>query len=458
MNIKKNDILTLDITDMNNLGAGIAHTNDGVTVFVTGAVAGDKVSAKVIKVAKTYLVARLEDIIKPSDKREPHPACKAPASCGGCCYRNLKYKHELEIKRDYVKSVFRKAGLSDVQVEETLGTGQTEGYRNKAQYPVRKTKDGMRAGFFAAKTHDLIPADRCMLQPEIFSDIVAFTLEFATKFGITAYDEQTGKGVLRHIYIRQGKESGEIMLCLVINSQKLAHGAEFAKAVMSEFPRIASCMVNINTKNTNVILGDKFECIGGRDYIVDKLCGLEFMISAGSFYQVNHDAAELLYGLAATRASLTGREIIADLYCGTGTIGLSMAHMAKMLVGIEIVPEAVECAKKNAQRNNVTNSYFFCGDASDARGLLAGAKETLGEFTPDVVIIDPPRKGTTTELMDYLSNIGVNRIVYISCAPDTLARDCAYFRNLGYHIGSVTPVDLFPGTGHVECVVLITKI
>lgn len=457
MSIKKNNLLTLDITDMNNLGVGIAHTNDGITVFVTGAVVGDKVSAKVIKVAKTYLVARLEEMIEPSDKRDPAPACHAPASCGGCCYRNLKYEHELIIKRDYVKSVFRKAGLCDVEIEETLSTGQTTGYRNKAQYPVRKTKDGMRAGFFAAKTHDLIPADRCMLQPEIFSDIVAFTLEWATKDGITAYDEETGRGILRHIYIREGKESGEIMLCLVINADKLAHGKNFAETVMSEFPRIVSCMVNINKKNTNVILGDRFECIGGRDYIVDRLCGLEFIISAGSFYQVNHDAAELLYTLAAERACLTGKEILADLYCGTGTIGLSMAHRARMLVGVEIVSEAVECAKKNAKRNNITNSHFFCGDASDARGLLANARETLGEFTPDVVVIDPPRKGTTTQLMDYLSDIDVGKIVYISCGPDTLARDCAYFRALGYSIGKVTPVDLFPGTGHVEAVVLLSR-
>jgi len=226
---------------------------------------------------------------------------------------------------------------------------------------------------------------------------------------------------------------------------------------MAAFTEITSVMLNVNKKNTNVILGDKFECIGGRDYIVDRLCGLEFMISAGSFYQVNHDAAELLYGLAAERAGMTGNEILADLYCGAGTIGLSMAEKAKMLVGIEIVPEAVECAKKNAEINGVENAYFFCGDASDTGGLLANAKKTLGDFTPDVVVIDPPRKGTTPELMDYLSDIGINKIVYISCGPDTLARDCAYFKKLGYEIGVVTPVDLFPGTGHVESVVCLTR-
>lgn len=457
MNIKKNDILTLDVTDMNNLGAGIAHTCDGVTVFITGAVTGDRVSAKIIKVTKTYLVARLEQIITPSEYRNEHPECHAPASCGGCCYRNLKYSHELEIKRDYVKSVFRKAGLPDVEVEDTRTTGQTVGYRNKAQYPIRQTKNGMKAGFFASKTHDLIPADRCMLQPEIFSEIVAFTLDFAQSNGITAYDEETGKGILRHIYIREGKETGQIMLCLVINADKLSKSESFAKATAGKFPRITSVMLNFNKKNTNVILSDNFECIGGRDFIVDRLCGLDFQISAGSFYQVNHDAAELLYGLAAERAGLTGNEILADLYCGAGTIGLSMASKTKMLVGIEIVPEAVECAKKNAEINGVGNAHFFCGDASDTGGLLANAKKTLGNFTPDVVVIDPPRKGTTPELMDYLSEIGVNKIVYVSCGPDTLARDCAYFKSLGYDIGKVTPVDLFPGTGHVESVVCLTR-
>lgn len=457
MNIKKNDILTLDITDMNNLGAGIAHTNDGMTVFITGAVVGDRVQGKVIKVTKNYLVARLEQIIQPSDKRDSAPLCDAPASCGGCCYRNLKYQHELEIKRDYVKSVFRKAGLADVVVENTCSTGQTSGYRNKAQYPVRQTKNGIKAGFFAAKTHTLIPADKCMLQPEIFSEIVAFVLDFAEQNHISAYDEETCKGILRHIYIREGKETGEIMLCLVINADNLPKAQLFAKEAMEKFPSIVSVMLNVNKKNTNVILGDKFECIGGRDYIVDKLCGLEFQISAGSFYQVNHDAAELLYGLAAERAGLTGNEILADLYCGAGTIGLSMAKQTKMLVGIEIVPEAVECAKKNAEINGITNAHFFCGDASDTGGLLAKAKATLGDFTPDVVVIDPPRKGTTVELMDYLSNIGANKIVYVSCGPDTLARDCAYFRKLGYEIGKVTPVDLFPGTGHVESVVCLTR-
>lgn len=457
MDFKKNDILTLKVTDMNNLGAGIAHTDGGVAVFVTGGVIGDEVRAKIIKVAKSYLVARIEEILVPSESRVAEAFCDAPTSCGGCVYRNLKYSCELQIKREYVKSVFRKVGLSDVIINPTVTTGDIRGYRNKAQYPVQNSKDGLRAGFFASKTHNVISARKCSLQPDIFTEIVSFTLDFFNARGVLAYDEASGNGVLRHIYLREGKETGEVMLCLVINADKLKHSEEFAGSLLEKFPRVASIMLNINKKNTNVVLGEKFICIGGRDYIIDRLCGLSFKISAGSFYQVNHDAAQLLYNIAKERASLVGNEIIADLYCGTGTIGLTMAKNAKMLVGIEIVPEAIECAKENAELNGICNAHFFCGDASDTGGLFARAEKTLGKFTPDVVIIDPPRKGTTVELMDYLANTGVTKVVYISCGPDTLARDCAYFKRLGYEVGDVTPVDLFPRTGHVECVVKIEK-
>ena len=247
------------------------------------------------------------------------------------------------------------------------------------------------------------------------------------------------------------------MVCLVINADKLSQGEKFAREVQEKFPQVSSVMLNINKKNTNVILGDDFVCIGGNDYIIDELCGLNFKISAGSFYQVNRDGAEMLYGLAKERAALTGKETVADLYCGAGTIGLSMAKDAARIVGVEIVDEAVECAKENAKLNGVENAYFFCGDASDTRGLLATAKDTLGDFCPDVVIIDPPRKGTTEELVNYLDSLGVRKIVYVSCGPDTLARDCAWFAAKGYSIGEVTPVDLFPGTGHVESVVCLER-
>ena len=462
MNIKKNDIIELEITDLNNLGCGVGRTEDGITVFVKGAVTGDRVLAKIIKVASSFLVGRLEKILVSSENRMDGQGlrqkdCTAPNSCGGCIYRNIKYEHELELKRDYVKNAFRKAGLPDVAVLDTAHTERVTGYRNKGQYPVREVGGRIKAGFFASKTHDLIPCDNCLLQPEIFGEIVAFVVGFAEKNKIRAYDEEKGKGLLRHIYLRIAEKTGQIMVCLVINGDKMPYVERFAEELVEKFPSVTSVMLNVNKKNTNVILGDRFICIGGNDYIIDRLCGLSFKISAGSFYQVNRDGAEMLYGLARERAQLTGKETVADLYCGAGTIGLSMAKDAARIVGVEIVDEAVECAKENAKLNDVENAYFFCGDASDTRGLLATAKDTLGDFCPDVVVIDPPRKGTTEELVNYLDSLGVPRIVYVSCNPDTLARDCAWFAEKGYQIGDVTPVDLFPGTGHVESVVCLTR-
>ena len=460
--INKNDIIEIDIVDLNNLGCGVGRTEDGVAVFVKGAVTGDRVLTKIIKVSSSFLVGRLEKVLLRSSNRLDgeglrQKECSAPNSCGGCVYRNIKYEHELILKRDYVKFAFKKAGLPEVRVLDTAYTQRVTGYRNKGQYPVREVGGRVKAGFFAAKTHDLIPCDNCLLQPEVFGEIVAFVTDFAEKNKIRAYDEEKGRGVLRHIYLRIAEKTGQIMVCLVINADKLPYAERFAEELVDRFPSVTSVMLNINKKNTNVILGDRFECIGGCDYIIDELCGLRFKISAGSFYQVNRDGAEMLYGLAKERAQLTGKETVADLYCGAGTIGLSMAKDAARIVGVEIVDEAVECAKENAKLNGIENAYFFCGDASDTRGLLATAKDTLGDFCPDVVVIDPPRKGTTKELVNYLNDLGVKKIVYVSCNPDTLARDCAWFAEKGYQIGEVTPVDLFPGTGHVESVVCLTR-
>ncbi len=462
MSIKKNDTINVKITDMNNLGAGVGHYPDegGITVFVRGAVTGEVVSAKVIKVASSYLVGRLCSVIEPSPYRAcegDRALCSAPASCGGCCYRNVKYDYELEIKKNYVINAFRKAGMPDVTVEDVMSTGDICGYRNKGQYPIRATRNGLSVGFFANKTHDMIPCDECLLQPRVFSEILNFAVAFATEKGISAYDEESGRGILRHIYLREGKQSGEIMVCMVINAEKMPYAEEFAESLVERFPRVVSVMLNINRKNTNVILGEKFLLVKGRDYIEDTLCGVRLRISAGSFYQVNHDAAELLYSLAREKAELSGNEILADLYCGTGSIGLSMADRVRMLVGIDIVDEAIACARKNAEINGIENAYFYCGDASDTEGLLGRAKREIGDFVPDVVVIDPPRRGTTEELANYIDRLGVCRVVYVSCDPDTLARDCAYFSRLGYIVGAVSPVDLFPGTGHVECVCLLCR-
>ena len=449
--MKKEQIIELDITDLNNLGCGVGRY-EGLVVFVSGAVRGDRIRAKVIKVNKSFAVARLVEILSPSDIRIDADPCTAPLSCGGCVYRHITYAEELKLKREYVQNAFRKAGLPEVTVLPTRSTGNVYGYRNKAQYPVSATKGGLRAGFFARKSHNMIPAEGCAIQNPAFAPVVAFVCEFGTRAGWTAYDEESGTGLLRHIYLRIGERTGEIMLCLVINGDLLTKSDEFCRQIAEKFPNIVSLLLNKNKKNTNVVLGQEYVTLAGKDYIEDELCGLRFKISPQSFYQINRDGAELLYGLAREKAALTGGEVLMDLYCGTGTIGLSMASGAKQLIGVEIVSEAVECARENAARSGIGNAEFYAADASDREVILSAA----GGVRPDVVVIDPPRKGSTRALAQTLASLGIPKIVYVSCDPDTLARDCVWFGELGYEIGEVTPVDMFPRTGHVESVVCLT--
>ena len=461
--MQKNELIRVRITDINNLGCGVGHLenaaeNTGMTVFVRGGVTGDELEAKVIKVTKGYLVARIERVLKPSPHRTEEDLCTAALGCGGCAYRHITYGHELELKRGYVQNAFRKAGLPEVEVEEVRHTDSVIGYRNKAQYPVQRGKDGrLQAGFYANATHRIVPADGCRLQPEVFGEIVAFLCDFADRHCILAYDEETGKGLLRHIYLRIGAKTGEIMVCLVLTADRLPSEETLIREVQEKFPQVKSLMVNVNAKNTNVVLGDRYRLLWGREWIEDVLCGLKFRITPQSFYQVNHDACELLYGLAKERANLSGNELLLDLYCGIGSIGLSMADKAGEVLGMEIVERAAESATENAERNGVRNAAFFCGDASDPQGLLKRAAEEKGSLSNAVVVLDPPRKGTTAELIEGIASHHVPRVVYVSCNPDTLARDCAIFKKFGYEIGKVTPVDLFPRTGHVESVVCLTR-
>ena len=460
--MQKNDVVRLKIEEINNLGCGVAHlgTEDGgrgQVVFVRDAVSGDELDARIIKVNKSYLVAKIEQILTPSRLRCT-PDCTAKG-CGGCVYRHVRYEHELELKREYVRSAFRKAVLSDVTVEQVRHTGELTGYRNKAQYPVRNGKDGMEVGFFATGTHRIVPADDCKLQPPVFAELTAFVCSFCDRHGIRAYEEESGKGLLRHIYLRCGTKTGEIMVCLVLNGEKLPSEKELIDTLIKRFPAVVSLYVNVNTENTNVVLGERYRLLWGRESIEDELCGLRFRISPAAFYQVNRNACELLYGIAKEKAALTGKETLLDLYCGIGTIGLSMADRAREIVGIEIVESAVRCAKENAERNGIGHASFYCGDASDAKKLLAEAEAARGAFDAEhtTVVFDPPRKGSTPELIRYIAERHFNRVVYVSCNPDTLARDCVLFRELGYEIGAVTPVDMFPRTGHVESVCLLSK-
>ncbi len=460
--MQKNDIVRLHIEEINNLGYGVSHIQGkdgkrGTVVFVKDAVTGDEIDARIIKVNRSYLIAKIERILQKSSLRTEDTSCEA-SGCGGCVYRQIEYRHELSLKRDYVQNAFRKVGLLHVEVNEVAHTGELIRYRNKAQYPVAIGKNGMQAGFYATGTHRIVPMSDCYLQPQIFSKIVSHICDFCNRYHISAYNEESGKGLLRHIYLRIGAKTGEVMVSLVVNGEALPNEKELAEELTAAFPSVQSVMLNQNSKNTNVVLGEKFRLLAGREWIEDELCGLRFRISAGAFYQVNHNACELLYALAKKEAQLEKKlTTVLDLYCGIGTIGLSMAKDAKKVIGIEIVEEAVQRASENAEQNGVSNAYFYCGDASDAEKLLLRAEQAHGDISDATVIMDPPRKGSTPELISYLAKRNFNRIVYISCNPDTLARDCALFQSLGYQIGRVTPVDLFPRTGHVESLVCLTK-
>lgn len=458
-NAKKNDIVELNITDLNNLGAGVSHLEDGRVVFVRGAVTGDRIKAKIIKVNTNFAVARLEEIIQASEFRDNECFCGVSESCGGCVYRHITYEHEKELKKSYVKHAFIKAGLPDVIINDLHSTNETKSYRNKAQYPFAMTKQGIVAGFYASKTHNVVSAFDCALQPKVFGEILRAVCDFANEKKLSVYNEESGKGLLRHLYLRYGKNTGEIMLCIVLNGEKMPCERDIIKTILTDFPSVKSIQINVNTKNTNVVLGDTYRTLYGERYIEDVLCGVKFRITPESFYQVNHDGAELLYSLAAQKATegFDKKISLVDMYCGTGTIGLSMADRVSELVGVEIVEGAVECAKINAKINGFENAKFYVGDAKDIESLFASVEAQHGALEPDVVILDPPRKGCTPEVIEFLSRRNINRIVYVSCDADTLARDCKMFSDCGYTIGDVDPVDMFPRTGHVESVVCLKR-
>ena len=439
--MKKNELYTVDITDLNNLGNGVAKI-DGKAVFVPRAVDGDKLEIKIIKDTKDYAIARIEKILTPSLYRQ-ESGCAVSNRCGGCVYRHITYAHECELKHNYVASAFRKAGVS-AKVAPTL-SGAESGYRNKVQYPVA---EGMTFGFYAPRSHDIIPCADCALQDEAFTPILAEIADLLRKSGVSVYNELTHTGLLRHVYLRRGSVSGEIMLTLVTSSAKFPQGKAFAEEIRKKFPEIVSVVQNINPEKTNVILGDRCITLSGKDHLTDTLCGLTFNLSPLSFYQVNHHMAEVLYAKAEELAELRAGDRIADLFCGAGTIGLSVAakHPEISLLGVEIIPEAVENAKENAKQNGIENATFICGDANSSE--LASA---------DVIFLDPPRKGCEESLVKQIAALSPRKVVYISCNPDTLARDVARFIEVGYTPGVVYPVDLFPRTGHCEAVVALTR-
>lgn len=451
MPLKKNDEIRLKIDSVSSLGSGVGHYGE-MAVFVSNTAAGDDIIAHIIKVKKTYAVAKIKKLLSPSKDRAPQ-SCESFERCGGCAYRHITYEAEKKIKYNKVKDALRRIGHIDIEPCEIIGAEATERYRNKAQYPVSLSKDGdVVIGFYSPKSHRVTDSNDCLLQPEQFSAILNSIRSWILTSGVTIYDEDSGTGALRHIYIRRAYHTGETMVCLVINSKSVPKKQALVSSLLETDQSIKSILLNINEEKTNVILGRECVHLFGDGYITDILCGKKIRISPLSFYQVNTAQTEVLYAKAREYACLTGSETLLDLYCGAGTIGLSMSDSVKTLIGVEVIPEAIEDAKINAELNSVTNAQFICDDAK-------GAARTLFErnIHPDVVILDPPRKGCSREVLETVSQMSPDRIVYVSCDPATLARDCEILINLGYELKEATPVDLFPRTVHVESVVLLSQ-
>lgn len=449
MDYKKNDIVDLTVTSMTAQGSGVGKTADGMVIFVPQTAVGDVLKVRILKNKKTYAYGKIEEIIQPSENRI-EADCKEFYRCGGCTYRHIDYNSELEIKFNRVKdAVTRIGGFSDVKINPVVANENVNRYRNKAQIPVGMGKNGIEFGFYANHSHRIIACDDCYLQPELFGKVVEITREFMLETNQLPYDEATGKGKLRHIYIRYGEATDELMICYVVNGNGLKQEDVLVAKLKETLPNLKTVVVNSNRENTNVVLGKKNRTLYGNGYITDILCGLKFKISPHSFYQVNRLQAEKLYTIAKNYADLKGGEVLLDLYCGTGTIGLTMADKCKSLIGVEIVPQAIEDANINAELNGVDNARFICGDAGFAADSLK--KENI---RPDVVIIDPPRKGCSPDLVATVCEMSPKRIVYVSCDPETLARDLKIFGEQ-YSIKEITPVDLFSRTPHVENVVLL---
>ncbi len=448
--VNKNDDIKLNITGYTSEGGGVGKY-DGQAIFVENTAVGDEILCHIIKAKKNYAVGKVSKIIKPSKSRI-EPQCTCFKSCGGCSYCHISYEEELRLKEQKVKDAFLHIGGLTPDFEKIISSPNLTRYRNKAQYPVKRENGILNIGFYAKKSHRVIDGGDCLLQPEEFTVITEILRDFINKNNITVYSEELGKGLIRHLYLRKAFKTGQIMVCIVINGTSLP----YCDSLIEELKKVEgfkTLVINKNCNNTNVVLGDESEIVFGDGYITDVLCDVKVKISPLSFYQVNRDGAELLYKKAMEYACLTGNENILDLYCGTGTIGLSMANKVNSLIGVEIVPQAIEDAKENALINNIHNSRFICADAANAAIQLK--KENI---KPEVIILDPPRKGCSEDLLNTVSQISPDRIVYVSCDPATLARDAKRLLPLGYTVQKVTPVDMFPRTAHVESVALFKKI
>lgn len=447
MAVTKNQEYTVAIEGYSGEGAGVARI-DGFVVFVSGALRGEVCRILILKVLKSAAFAKVLEVLAPSPHRIA-PDCPYFPRCGGCTYRHMDYAEELALKRRRVQDNLARIGGSEVEVEEILGAAETRRYRNKAQYPV--SPDG-RVGFYRARTHEVIDTRECLLvKPE--ADAAAEAVrQYMRDFRAAGYDERTRRGLLRHVYVRSNTR-GECLICLLVNGKRLPHEAELVERLRRACPKAVGIVLGENTRRDNVILGERYRTLWGADRLEDVLCGRVFRLSVPSFYQVNREQAERLYAKAIEYTQLTGEETVLDLYCGAGTITLALAPHAKRVLGAEIVPEAIDDARENAARSGVENAEFFCGDASDVAKKLA--QENL---RPDVITVDPPRKGLAEDVVESIARMQPERVVYVSCDSATMARDVKRFATLGYRAVRACAVDLFPRADHVETICLLSKL
>lgn len=446
----KNQIYEALVTDYTAEGQGVAHI-EGCVVFIPNAIAGERVRVRIEKAQKTWAAGKIVELLEKSPHRV-NRACPAAKLCGGCDFWHMDYEEESRLKADRVKACLNRIGGENLEEVPILSAPTCYGYRNKAQYPVAVKKGRACAGFFRAGTHDVVENRRCLILPEETDAVKDAVMDYVNQFRISVYDEAAHKGLLRHIYVRRGVASGQVLVCLVCNGSKLPRVEELLKR-LQKIPGFTTLVLSVNTKKGNAVLGDEFITLHGPGYIEDTLCGLNFRLSPRSFYQVNHHQAQRLYGAAISQAGITKDDLVLDLYCGVGTITLAMASAAGRVIGVEVIPQAVEDARDNARHNGIENVEFFCGDA----GAAALDLEQKG-ILPDVVIVDPPRKGLNADTIEALHRMGPRRIVYVSCDPATLARDVALLKARGYKLQNALAADLFPRCAHVETVVLMSKV
>lgn len=448
--MQKNEEYIVDIIDNGFEGEGIAKIND-LTIFIPGAIKSEKIKIIIVKVLTSYAFGKILEIINSSEDRNTNVDCSTYKRCGGCNLRHVNYKTTLKMKKNVVQNLVNKNLKTKIIVKDTIGMEHPFHYRNKAQYPIGLDKNGNpMIGVFANRTHEVIQIDKCLIQNEEAEKIAKFICQFAQKNNISVYNEKTCQGLLRHIVVKVGIKTNQIMCILVLTSEKFPNEEKLISELTKQFPNITTIVKNINNKNTNVILGKTNINIFGNGYIYDKLGDYTFKISPLSFYQINPIQTEKLYDLALQAAKLTGKEIVFDLYCGIGTIGIYMANKAKKVYGIEIVEDAIKDAKENCKINNITNAEYYSGDTEK---LLTDLIENK-KIKPDVIVVDPPRKGLDNTTIENILKIKPKRLVYVSCNPATLMRDLSKLE-CEYEIKEIQPVDMFPFTSHVECVSLM---